>query len=314
MVGYYPYEGIADILGYIPPPRPLKIPIKVAIEIITGRVTEDFIERFRKISKNSAADRNMIFAVKGITSAAQDLAARYRIEVLLESDLKDIVKKIDERATEHYERISDVVSPLSLARMLPKIAQQKMPPQLAEIAGEMKLKPWQLFEESVYSVFRHCFHFNVRQMGSVSLFEREPEGVVVVDNNFAFVYECKSAKRAYQMTVDHERAYAEYIEEKKNEVRALDKSDLKYFVILSPEFRGDLEERRDNIYSATSILVVFMKASSLSLLGQWVYKIPPDVKKLLDLTRIFKISQLVVSDDVVKKEIELFEKKYRSRW
>lgn len=313
MVRYYPYESIADILGYMNPPAPLKIPIKVAIEIVDRQVTGDFIQRFRTISKNSVTERSIVFAAQGITPEGRDLANRYRIEVILRKDLEDIVKKVDKQITEHYERISDIVSPMSLAKMLPEIAQQKMPNQLKAFVGE-NLEPWQLFEESVYSIFRHCFHYNVRQLGSVSLFEREPEGVVGVDDKFAFIYECKSAKEAYHMTVDDERAYVEYIEEKKNEVRALDKSDLKYFVVLSPDFKGDLEERRDRIYGETTVLIVFMKASSLSILGQWVYNLPPNMKGLVNLTRVFKISQLVVSDDLVEEKIKLFEKKYRSRW
>lgn len=312
MVSYYPHKNIADILGYIRPPIPLKIPIKVAIEVVTRQVTKDFIDRFRTIANNSATDRSIVFAQR-ITPEAQDLANRYRIEVILRKDLEDIVKKIDEKVSKQYKRISDVVHPLSLAKMLPELARQKIPEQLTEMAG-IKLEPWQLFEEAVYSIFRRCFYYNVRQLGAATLFEREPEGVVIVDDKFAFLYECKSADKTYHMTVDHERAYAEYIEEKKNEIRVLDKSDLKYFVVLSPDFKGDLKERRDRIYSDTTVLIIFMKASSLSTLGQWVYNLPPDVKTLLDLTRIFKISQLVVSDDIIEKQIGIFEKKYRSRW
>jgi hypothetical protein len=171
-------------------------------------------------------------------------------------------------------------------------------------------------EEAVYAVFCYGFQYTVRQLGKEVLFQREPEGVVITvgKNAFALVYECKSSSTKYKMTVDDERTYSGYVEKKKREVMSLDHSELKYFVVVAPDFAGDLALRRENIFKETQVLLAFMKADTLRELGRWASQIPPNLKPLIDLREIFKTTEVVVSNHIVNSYIQRFNQQYKMRY
>jgi len=214
------------------------------------------------------------------------------------------------------KKIYDVFSAPMLAKYLPEIALQKIPRQIASTVNDLGLKPWQVFEQVVFSVFHYCFSFAVRKYGEDSLFEHEPEGVVITYRNppYAFIYECKSAEQSYNMTAQDELTYKDYIQKKKEEVRALDKSDLKYFVIISPDFAGDISRRRENIFKETQVLPIFMSAKNLSTLGRWACSLPNDVKILIDLRDVFSLKEPVVSLKSIENYIKAFENKTKKRY
>lgn len=212
--------------------------------------------------------------------------------------------------------IYDMIGPPLLAQELPEVALQKIPVSMKEIVKKLDLAAWQLFEDSVFSIFHYCFNYNTKKLGGERLFEHEPEGVVTVGdiNRFALLYECKSAKTAYTMTSDHELRYKDYIKHKVKTVQTLYGATLKYFVIIAPAFLGDLSERRQKIFEETQVLTIFIPASVLSLFASWACKIPSDIKELIDLKSIMSLNEIVVSELTVTNYIKTFEDQNKSRW
>ena len=320
-IGYYPFTDFLDAIGYIKPPVPFKIPIKTTVEIKYGLLPKITIERFYKISKDALADKMIIFSslkYADLPIETKSLLSTYKIEFFGNEDLIEFAskEKIDDKSIKYYEKIPDIFSPFKLAGFLPALSRQIIPAEIKDKINELGLEAWQVFEESVYSIFLQCFNYDVKQLGSSTLFKKEPEGIVVTNGvmPFSFLYECKSSSTKYKMSADDERAYKEYINKKKEEIKGLYKTELKYFVIISPDFDGDLILRRDNIYSSTNVLVIYIKSETLRLLAQWAFKIPPSIKNLINLTEIFKMSEVIVSDNLVKNFIKGFEDKTKNRY
>jgi len=95
----------------------------------------------------------------------------------------------------------------------------------------------------------------------------------------------------------------------------LDGAELRYFVIIGPDFEGDIEGRRNEIYKETGVLAVYVKASTLSNVANWAHKIDNKLKKMIDLGEIFSIiGEDIVTDNSIKKFIENFDQKYKVRY
>jgi hypothetical protein len=170
----------------------------------------------------------------------------------------------------------------------------------------------------VFVAFARCFNYPTQKLGREVLFEHEPEGVVTIDRRrerYCILYECKSAAESYELSSDHVFRYIDYIEKKIEEAPIMYGCELEYFMVIAPEFSGDFGTRRQKIFSKTNIMPVFIKAQTFSRIAGWVYSIPPDVRKLVDLKSIFIITEDIVSDDTIEEYITEFEKKYRKkRW
>lgn len=319
-VGYYPYDYCSDVSGYMKPSPPFKIPIKTMVQIVRATPTLASLNGFYKLGKDSLANRMIIICRQPLTdlsSEIQDQINKLGIEFLDRETILNVLeeKKISESIIQEYSELYDLVGAPVLAAALPDIARQKVPKEMRENVQRLGLKPWQVFEDAVFSVFHYCFNYATQKLGGECLFEHEPEGIVLIGDTqrFALIYECKSAKKSYTMTSDHELRYKNYIREKMERVRILHVATLKYFAIIAPGFSGDISERREKIFRDTQVLTIFMPASVLSFLGTWACKLPSDIKRLIDLKSIFRLDEEIV----LKKTIEAYIKKFernRSRW
>jgi hypothetical protein len=319
-IGYFPYEHFSDASGYLKPSPPFRIPTKTMVEIVKGSPTPESIDGFYKLAKDSLANLMIIICPKRFTDLSQGIQNqinRSRIEFfdqeMIEAALKE--KKISKSTIQEYSELYDIVGAPLLAAALPNIAQQKIPEEMKEHVERLGLKPWQVFEAAVFSVFHYCFNCATQKLGEECLFEHEPEGIVVIGDalRFALIYECKSAKESYTMTADHELRYKDYIQKKTNEIRVLHGATLKYFAVIAPEFSGDIHERREKIFSDTQVLTIFLPASVLSSLGTWACKLPSDIKRLIDLKSIFKLDEDIVMKSTVENYIKEFERNIRRR-
>jgi len=320
IVGYYPYDHAIDVVGFLKPPPPFKLPMKVVAEVARSDVTADTIDGFSKLAKNSLAEKMLLLAPSEFdqldTDARKKLESE-RIEFVGKKEIAVFSKTTSKKqAKQEYERIIDVVSPNKLIKELPNFAKQVVPEDIRKMIGASKVEAWQLLEEAVYSTFYYGFHYTVRQLGKEALFKDEPEGVVttVGPNPFALIYECKSALTEYKMTAKDERTYVDYIGIKKKEVMSLDHCELKYFVIVGPDFSGDTELRRESVLKETQVLLAFMKAETLKKIGLWAVNIPPNLKPLIDLRDIFTTREVIMSDQTIDSYIRSFNRKYRNRY
>lgn len=318
--GYYPYDYFSDISGYIKPTPPFKIPTKAMAQIAKVSPSITSLDGFHKLAQDSLARLMIMISADSFTDLDPDIQSQIerlgieffdRQTILNTLEEKNISKSVIEGSPELY----DMIGPPLLASALPVVAVQKIPAEMEEYVKRLNLKPWQVFEDIVFSIFHYCFNYSTRKLGEERLFEHEPEGVVVIDDmqRFSLMYECKSAETQYVMTSDHELRYKDYILKKANTIRVLHGAELKYFVIIAPEFGGDVVERREKIFRDTQVLAIFMPASVFSRLSSWACKLPSDIKKLIDMKSIFKLNEKVVSMGAVQKYIDEFEVN-RNRW
>jgi hypothetical protein len=318
--GYYPYDYFSDISGYIQPTYPFKISSKVMVEIIKDAPTKTSLNGFQKLANESLSRLMILFSPIPLADLAEDIQDQIERLGIDFFDRRTILetlekKKISVSVIAELPELFDIVGPPLLAAALPTVALQKIPKEMEEHVQRLGLKSWQVFEDIVFSVFHYCFNYSTEKLGEERLFEHEPEGVVVIDNahRFSFLYECKSAEHQYTMTSDHELRYRDYIIKKAGKNRVLQAAPLNYFVIVAPEFGGDIAERRQKIFQETHVLTIFMPAPVLSKLSLWACKLPSGIKRLIDLERVFKLDENIVSRETVQDYIDEFEKN-RSRW
>lgn len=317
--GYYPYDYFSDITGYMKPVPPFRIPIKTMVEIVKSTPATEQIEGFLNLAKASLANRMIIISPKHFPSKTQNHINKLGIEFfdreMILATLKE--KEISKSTIQKYSKLYDIVGAPLLAAELPRIAQQAIPKEMREDVERLELEPWQVFEQAVFSIFHYCFSYTTYKLGEECLFEHEPEGIVIVSKQkecFAFMYECKSAKKSYTMTSDQELRYKDYIEKKIDAIHNLHAATLKYFVIIAPKFSGDIGERREKIFRDTQVLPIFIPASILSSLGKWACKLPSHIKRLIDLKPIFRLDEKTVSKATLENYIKKFEKETRKRW
>lgn len=319
-VGYYPYEYFSDVSGYLEPSPPFKIPFKTMAEIVRTTPTRESIEGFYKLAKDSLAHRMVMISTESLTDLKpeiQDQIDKLRIEFFDRETILTALeeKKIGKSTILEYSELYDIFGAPLLAAALPNIATQKIPKEMKDHAQRQRLEPWQVFEDAMFSVFHYCFNYTTQKLGEECLFEHEPEGIVLIGDaqRFALIYECKSAKKSYSMTSDHELRYEDYITGKIERIRILNGAALKYFLVIAPEFSGDISERRERIFRKTNVLVIFMPALVMSTLGIWACKLPSDIKKLIDLRSIFRLDEEIVSKATTENYIKEFERN-RLRW
>lgn len=317
--GYYPYDYFSDVTGYMKPSPPFKIPIKTMVEIVRSTPGTEQIEGFLNLARASLANRMIIIGPEHFSTEVQHQISKLGIEFFDRDTILAILeeKEISKSTIQEYSELYDYVGAPLLAAALPEIARQRIPKEMREDVERLGLKPWQVFEQAVFSIFHYCFSYTTYKLGEDYLFEHEPEGIVVVSKekeHFAFMYECKSAKKSYTMTSDHELRYKDYIEKKIDAIHNLHAATLKYFVIIAPKFSGDIGERREKIFRDTQVLPIFMPASVLSSLGTWACKLPSHIKRLIDLKLVFRLDEKTVSKATLENYIEEFEKQNRKRW
>lgn len=319
IAGYYQYDHATDVVGFLKLPSPFKYPLKVAAEIAKSPVTADTLDGFSKFARNTAAEKVLLLTPQEFDELDADAEKKLQIERIefIKSESVNIFSKTktQSQAKQEYEKIRDVVSPTKLIKELPTFAKQFVPQDLQKMMGDQKLDAWQLLEEAVYCVFYYGFGYAVRQLGKEALFKNEPEGVVTTGGTkqFALLYDCKSSSTKYTMTADDERTYVGYITKKKKEVASLDHCELKYFLVISPDFGGDVELRGFDILKETQVLLVLVKAETLKRLGLWVASLPLGYKQLIELPDILG-KEAVLSDSTVDNYIKTFNETYQKRY
>ncbi len=320
--GFYRYEHGSDFSGSIIPPPPFTLPLRTMVEVARNAPNKPSIEGFHKLARDSLTQREIVISPVPFGKLDGDTQAtvrRHEIEFFDQDSVRKELeqKKVDASQIQEYFKLYESLGPRILAKNLPAVARQSIPSEIAETVSKLKLEPWQVFEDSVFAIFHYCLGFETRKLGRDTLFEHEPEGVVLVGetgSRYATLYECKSAHDKYEMTSDHELRYRDYIKEKKRPLEVLDNASLRYFLIIGPDFRGDLKERRQSVHDETGVWTVFMPASILSSFAQWAESLPNQAKKLLDLKPLFKIDELIVSEKTVTDYRKNFEEKTRGRW
>jgi len=320
--GYYRYPHGSDISGSLAPQGLFKVPTRAMVEITRDLPGKTTLERFHNLAKDSLAQREIIISptpFAKLDPEVQSLIGRLEIEFFDEASVSNLLSrnKIDEGKIREDSKLYEMVGPSTLAKNLPEIAKQVIPLEMESAVKELDLKPWQAFEDAVFAIFHYCFGYTTRKMGAECLFEHEPEGIVLIgvtDSRYATLYECKTARETYDMTSDHELRYKDYIKGKKGRVEVLENAPLRYFLIVAPGFSGDIKQRRQKIHDDTGVWTVFMPATVLSSLGRWAAELPNDLKNLLDMRALYKIDELIVSDETANAYMKKFREENKSRW
>jgi hypothetical protein len=312
-LGYYSYPARVDIVGYLDPPAPLKNPFKVVATILKGETTEEQIQNSSKLVEDSRANRLLIFS-RSKKSNIQDKVVKFIESIEAECfDSQDIDEIMVGATSKEPLTELDKLSPQQYIKYLPEFSRQKIPFEITAFMNN-KVLAWQLFEHSVFSIFHYTFVHRTKMLGSNTLFKNEPEGEVITSQKFGLLYECKSSSSSYKMTSEDQAIYEGYIQSKKSWFDNYYSSELQYFVIISPAFSGDIQSRRDEINRKTNVLVIFLEADLLKTLAYWVSKMDNNLKKEVDLGKIFKISEPKVESTTVSKYIEEFDSKAKKRY
>lgn len=326
--GYFPYPEFSELVGSQEPEWPYTMPLRVMVQLSFRKITKEMVHSFNKSSRDTKAVRSLIFGIEEsarLNAESRSNMKAFQIEYFGPSDVSKLLSdkgvSLSNEEVQEYKKASEVVHPILLVNGLPELALKMIPSDIQKSLNALNLRippAWELLEEAVFSSFSYCLGYNVRQLGKESRFETEPEGVVAVrfPSSFGILYECKSAKDAYKMTVDHKRAYVEYILQKKAEVLALDKVELRYFVLVGPKFEGDEDNRRNQVYQETGVLVVFLKADVLMKIAKWASEITDsELKRLISVGEIFtSIQDIEVQDKTVNEYIKKFDEKNRKRY
>ena len=323
--GFYRYEDFSELIGQQMPNWPLTTSLKIMVEILYVKPQKEQVEGFLKSASNNQVSHSIIFGISNLNDTQKTelgLTNANNVDYFDYLEINNLIaeKLITDENIQNYQKIDDVLTAKKLADGLDNFAHQRIPP---DILALLKLLPngeqipaWNLFEEAVCAAFKHCIGYHVRQLGKEMLFQEEPEGVAIIGSSKkAFLYECKSAKSVYTMTIDHKRAYVDYIERKKKEIDVLDNAELRYFVIVGPKFGGNIKKRRKQIYQETGILVVYLKAEILASIAQWSYKVNSRFKALIDLNELFsEIEYNELTNEKITSFTKDFDNKYKSRY
>lgn len=180
----YPFG--TDLVAYVKAPEPLELPYKYIVEIAHKPVTNVLISRLQKAKEALTADRAILISISTLDKESEATATRLRIETIRANELQglllsyDIVQRkknaflISKRVETKYGTVSQLFSPFKLADSLPILAKQRIPSGFKETMSDLKLECWQVFEDSVYSVFDQVFGYTVDKLGKEVLFQREP--------------------------------------------------------------------------------------------------------------------------------------------
>ena len=181
------------------------------------------------------------------------------------------------------------ISPYLLLRETPALAQNRIPKSLSAYCRASGMRAWELLEEAVFFFFRQVLMLETKRMGDQSLFVQEPEGLVIVSRDpqpFGLLYECKARKSPYKMSADDALRYREYFKKQRHRLRHKDHVELTHFVIVAPEFRGDLNVKLDQLHN-NGLIVSLISAPLLEKAARLILDLDvPDIH-LLDLRRLF---------------------------
>jgi hypothetical protein len=226
-----------------------------------------------------------------------------------------VKSSVSNREAKEYRNSLDILSPKRLILALPELSQRKIPDDINETL-KYHFKAWEILEDAVFAAFFYAFMFETIKLGHEKRFHDEPEGIVVTmgQQPYSFLYDCKSTKDKYVMPIDDERAIISYIEDKKAEIKAKYRCDIRYFVVVSSSFGGAVDLRRANVSNRTNVILVFLEGAALSKLALWAHKLPPLHKKLIDLKKIFKLEEKIIGIRQVKDYIKDFDANYKQAY
>lgn len=184
----------------------------------------------------------------------------------------------------------EVLSPYLLLRKLADLAMNSVPPEIAEVGAAAQIPAWIHLEDGVAFFFRQILMLDTHQLGKESRFEKEPEGIVLVDNvpdPFALMYECKARGDSYSLSADDVRRYKDYIKTKKYQIRVRHRLELTHFVIVTSEFSGEYEAKVADI-ECQGIVVSLCPAEELTKYYDMLrYKDIPELRQV-DIRAFFK--------------------------
>lgn len=318
--GYYPYDHAINLVGSLQQPPPFDTPIRMAVEIAKSPISIESIESFAKFGNYALALKLAIFSVEDLCNLnkdIQDTLNRLKINYIGGKSLEKALSKssVSNEEAKDYQNSLDILSPKRLLLALPELSQRKIP---ADINDTLKshFKAWEIMEDAVFAAFLYAFVFETIKLGHEKRFHDEPEGIVVTRGQqpFAFLYDCKSTKDKYVMPVDDERAIVSYIENKKAEIKAKYRCNIRYFVVVSSSFGGDINLRRDNVYDRTNVILVLLEGVALSKLALWAHNLPPLHKELIDLKKIFKFGEKIIGIKQVKDYIKDFDNSHKQAY
>ena len=135
-----------------------------------------------------------------------------------------------------------IINPYQILDSFELIAKGEKPAEFQKISNDYNVKCWQLLEEGVYYFFYHIMMHETIKQGKESLFENEPDGIVLLDayiSEYAFIYECKQRKTSYNLSSDDIKRYKDYIKVKKHVISIKYNKMLSNFIFIAQEFNGD---------------------------------------------------------------------------
>ncbi len=314
--GYYSYDYVTHITGFFKLEHPFSSKISSIVFILNTGLSDTILDGLISLSQAYLAKRIIIISKGDTDTLSKDVIfslEKNNIDYISKKQIKEYIKESDTELKD-IKYIYEKLSPQYIASKLDMISKQIVPIEFEKYLGK-DYPAWRLFEDIVFSIFQYGFTYNTKKLGRDTLFEREPEGKIIVPtpDSYGILYECKSAKNNYTMSSDHELRYIGYIKSKLNEFQFIDNAPLQYLLIIAPDFSGNLDARRDSIYRETGIMVIFMRASTLSKIAETIFILPNNIKKLINVKDLFSLSEAIVSEKNVTQWLAKISE-YKRRW
>jgi hypothetical protein len=174
-------------------------------------------------------------------------------------------------------------------RWLPTLAFNKIPADLSDVGKTAD----QLLERIAFRVLTTVFRFGGERLGETRRGERLPDAILFIPaSGSAALLDCKAAGEGYTMSTADERAQVEYA----TKFRALAERvgrDVTHTVILSSQFGGDFELRRNALRDQADIGLVYLRAVDLVRLALDVEiaEEPPRIREAIPWAAIFDVGQ-----------------------
>lgn len=142
-------------------------------------------------------------------------------------------------------------------------------PQLAENAKPDALKEFKdwptedLSEFYVFRLFNVVLSLDGAEWGYKERGKSLPDGrLILPDSGKQCLYDVKSSKGAYNLSIEELRKFYDYAEEGKKKALASQK-ELHYFLVIANSFAGDLKERANQFHSKVGLKLVCMLAKDI---------------------------------------------------
>jgi hypothetical protein len=143
---------------------------------------------------------------------------------------------------------------------IPQLAKQVLPDELKMCSG------WEideLLEFYVFRLFNVTFALDGNEWGHKRRFQKLPDGRIFIPNsNKTFLYDAKSSAGMYSISASELDKFVRYATEGRKKESVVSK-EIQFFVVIAPDFKGDLKEKAAEFLERANLKLVCMRAKNI---------------------------------------------------